>query len=653
MRAEMDSLRFGRENAAECHRREIEKMESFFSGLVLENQREIEEKKREEMPERSAHAAAELADQNAAEMEAARAAIRASEKSAGQRIRRLRGKPSQMSRAHWETIQRLKADRVNNERRNLAEREAFESESRNEMEFENTEWTEKQTKLRTDLESAQSVLEAVVQQQAEEFRLLENQRISLIRAFQAQIEEFDETDVKDAFEKAEAALKRDESRSLETVALFQTKLTEERQRLWANEKREFTLKTQTMASAFLKRIGDDEGFQHEFDNLLAGYKGTYDALEQEFSRIECPNLHLHLDLLDADIQELEKSKRDSIPTKRRALQLQWQQRFDSEDSRHLAAIPQPNSNHGRTQILRSLEDSSQFLRHSLFQEAGKLQETLAQMKMEHESEMVRLSDLKDQVSVNEEIETLRYHLTAVLSHHAEVSVLEDRVRREIEVGRHAAHDLGFEMANQINEMNENVIRLQSEFAREHLLLTEEFTQIVIADDAALKKQSDSHRQLFHHAKHAHYNEVARLEHSFAREHATLGESSEKFLRQKTKQAARLELRLSDTEKTFRRTKREQEECSQSFLAFYTEKIAVLEAQLRDMTEKCTGRQSRESELTLIEQLTRQLQALQTKLTGALTDLKESKSMLIEQEHVYNRYFGRNARVGVLPLRSHS
>jgi hypothetical protein len=229
-------------------------------------------------------------------------------------------------------------------------------------------------------------------------------------------------------------------------------------------------------------------------------------------------------------------------------------------------------------------------------------------------------------------------------------VLKTRIQKEIDGVRLSVQKIDEEWADKVNSMNGHIAALRNEFASVLSRLNQDLGQTMIASDVAFARQAESHRQLHQQLALTHTKKVHELEDIIAREHRGCQQQNEKFMREKTKQAMRLERYTNDAEKGFLEARNEHERGCNAILLFYQERITVLTAKLEDFKRKCTEQPSRECDIALIEQLTMRLRTVKIQLGGVFTNLKQCRSLLVEQEHTYNRQFGHAPAVGILPSR---
>jgi hypothetical protein len=375
-------------------------------------------------------------------------------------------------------------------------------------------------------------------------------------------------------------------------------------------------------------------------------------LKEEFCEIECPNFNLKttFQTFHVEIQHLTVSKQElmsSIATERREIENKWQQQLVDENERHSQSIERPSSQRGRNQVLQSLDNSIRNVRSEGSSESLFLQETLANIRELHTTEMNRLAQIKTEVERTEEIAKIEQHRDLCKLEFDRAVLTEKTIRDELSQTEYSTNNSNLDWNHQINEIKQSIVNLENVFRKQFSRLSRTLYEIETVSASSLKEQSETDLEITQQSKRIHLNRASELERNITEEHARLADQNARYTKQINKHTARNERRLTSLEKTLLEARNEHTAGRDAILAFYTEKAAVLTAKLDDMKMKWDERPSRQCDLESIDKLTIYLQTVKMQLGAAFTSLKQSRKLLVKQDESYNRQFGRTLAVGIL------
>jgi hypothetical protein len=450
------------------------------------------------------------------------------------------------------------------------------------------------------------------------------------------------------------------SESLSCMALSQQQVLNECELRCAKEKQTLKQTAEESRRRFLSDLTEMivSTTKSEHDSLLSEYRKTLEHCHSEFCAIECPNFGLETTFLemDTEIQRLQKSHEAMISLidgERREMKDHWEQQTTAEDDRHLQSSAGPHSGRARSQVLLSIENSIRAVREETASSSASLGEVLDSLRTMHGSEMDRLSLLRQEAERAREIERLEQQFAGASQGLDDIAIAERRSRDEIDQARRSGDDFQRDWERQLSEQQCSLIAHRNEFSRQISQLTRSLSETGIAAAASLEAEAKSAIENIQRSKQAYMAKRTQLERDITEEHTSLATHCERFIRENNRKMSRNGHRLSEREEQIQAALTEQKESCLAMISFYAERTSVLSAHLAEMKAKWDERPSRQCDLDMIGKLTDHLQTVKMQLGSAVMNIKQCRSLLVEQDACYNRQFGRAPMVGIATARARS
>jgi hypothetical protein len=309
--------------------------------------------------------------------------------------------------------------------------------------------------------------------------------------------------------------------------------------------------------------------------------------------------------LDSEIGRLEEARRASqffIAAERVGAAAGWRERLDAESERHAQCTARPGSQRGRLQLLQSLREAVRAVRESAVSLAAPLRAELSAAAASHDSAMARLAERRNRVDPG----ALASERDAAAAALRETGAAADRALAEVRSARLAAAAAPREWERASAAMRERQAALGAEFALRAASLAAALSAAASASAPALEAEQERHRRACAHSRDAHAFHRTELELPLAEAHVELTELAEAQARERARRRTLSDYDFTSSARELSAAHFESQACADAIVAFYTEREAVLRANLTALKGKVGG--ARECEARRIRKLTRDLSA---------------------------------------------
>ena len=447
-------------------------------------------------------------------------------------------------------------------------------------------------------------------------------------------------------------LRRKSQANIEQFQKEMEKRVEERKRQNQEKKNELT---KVLAQQHEKTISDisNAGYsKDEYRTLERTLTTEYETLAKELEGIAAPACadKDYFQSMNQEIDALEKQKealRQSINNDRQSLVDGFNEKIQAENARHEEATKPTHSGRGRKQVLQSITHQIETVRAQLADEAKSLEDIQKQQQEAHELKMSGLENERKGLLDQAEIEVLKAELAKVQEKFAATKDLD--AQRESDIAKQQAKlkETEAEYQRQIDELEAQLRALTDEFEAQHAQLMSDQESMANNFGKTYDKESKSTQATIARLKKDHDDNKKENAKQQATIRQMMATEESEFQKELQREFARGENRVTEIEKSMEEEARKRDEEWKGMLGYYNERISVLTAKLAEAQHLFDNCPPRQCDLDQIARLENTLQLVKTQLGNSLTDLKQYRSMLVEQERTYNRAFGVSPKVGIM------
>ena len=496
------------------------------------------------------------------------------------------------------------------------------------------------------------------EKRAAEFSQLKREKEDVIDKHRAALEKLENVIQKDTQALSEKHakeledLRRKSQANIEQFQKEMEKRVEERKRQNQEKKNELT---KVLAQQHEKTISDisNAGYsKDEYQTLEKTLTTEYETLTKKLEGITAPACagKDYFQAMNQEIETLEKQKealRQTIDNDRQSLVDGFNRKIDGENARHEEATKPTHSGRGRKQVLQSITQQIETVRSQLADEAKALEDVQKQQREAHELKMSEFDTTRKGLLDQAEIELLKAELAKVQEKFAATKDLD--AQRESDIAKQQARlkETEAEYQQRIDELEAQLRALKDEFESQRTQLMSDQESNTDTFSRTYDKESKSTQATIARLKKDHDDsKKENAKHQTAIRQIMATEESE-FQKELQREFARGENRVTEIEKSLKEDARKRDEEWKGMLGYYNERISVLTAKLAEAQHLFDNCPPRQCDLDQIARLENTLQLVKTQLGNALTDLKQYRSMLVEQERTYNRAFGVSPKVGIM------
>ena len=490
-----------------------------------------------------------------------------------------------------------------------------------------------------------------------ELDLLKHQKDEVIAKHKSELALLDEeceNDVKSLREKHEKELKtfnESQNANLDEEKRKAAKEIEAKKTEHEAQKENLVQKLSDLHEKTISEIENQGYSKEEYQDMEKRFEAESKRLTKILDGINAPaadqdqfrEMNQEIDSLENELQTLKQK----IDESRSALIQNYNDKIDDENKRHDAATKPTHSGRGRKQVLQSITQQIEAVKSELAEEIKSLEETKHNLDETHNSRMFDIQSEKETLNDQTEIDSLKSQLANWQNELAKTDNIEES--RKIEISQQEARnsELSAHYQQQIHELELQIKSIEEDFLKQKEQIDEDRASSLANIDDLYNTETRTFKETI--AKMTKNHEIQK--NSTIAQQKAIKQSQldmdEEFAKELNREFARGENRVTDLERSQNEEARKRDEEWNGMLGFYTERIGVLTAQLEKAKHLLDNCPPRQCDLDTIAKLENTLRIVKTQLGNSLTDLKQYRSMLVEQERKYNKAFGVSPKVGVM------
>jgi hypothetical protein len=397
-----------------------------------------------------------------------------------------------------------------------------------------------------------------------------------------------------------------------------------------------------------------DGFpKDEFLEVQRLYTSEHDSLQTHLSQIDPPALDSNTNYqeLQRECEALQTEKRECenrCVQERADLEHSWQTQIEDENDRHRRVLPASPSGRNRDQVKQSLQRQIDDLKRSCELERDKSQQLLENERTRASETLNELLSRKMSAEDQTEIADLQQELhTLEADHRAQLEGARAQMSRDIGDKFRVTDALATEYRVKIEQQNRLLQELMDEFTRLSKNPEDALRRIHEQWDKEFAGTAKEFERLLADKRQEHGYGIDRLKREAQDMRGLLqsgnARNQQRLMQDKNEKEGLLEVLQKKLTHDLNKRRSEWE----GLLSVLTERIEVLAAELDALQIRYETRDGRQSDRDEIESLTGQLRLVSTLLAGKLKDCHQFKTMIVEQEKVYNSHFGKSPSVGIL------
>lgn len=487
-----------------------------------------------------------------------------------------------------------------------------------------------------------------------ELDLLKRQKDELIAKHKSELASLDEeceNDVKSLREKHEKELKafnESQNANLDEEKRKVTKEIEEKKTEQETQKKNLIQKLSDLHEKTISEIENQGYSKEEYQDMEKEFEAESKRLTKILDGTNAPaadqdqfrEMNQEIDSLENELQILKQK----IDESRNALIQNYNDKIDEENKRHDAATKPTHSGRGRKQVLQSITQQIEAVKSELAEEIKSFEETKRKLDDIHNSRMSDIQSEKQKLDDQSEIDSLKSQLA---NWQNELAKADES--RKIEVSQQEARnsELSAHYQQQIHDLELQIKSIEEAFLKQKEQIDEDrTTSLANIDDLYNTEMRTFKETISTMLKNHEIQKNNAIAQQKAIKQSQL-DMDDEFAKELNREFARGENRVTDLERSQNEEARKRDEEWNGMLGFYTERIGVLTAQLEKAKHLLDNCPPRQCDLDTIAKLENTLRIVKTQLGNSLTDLKQYRSMLVEQERKYNKAFGVSPKVGVM------
>jgi hypothetical protein len=313
----------------------------------------------------------------------------------------------------------------------------------------------------------------------------------------------------------------------------------------------------------------------------------------------------------------------------------------------MGCLPNVPSGRNRDQVRQSLQRQIGEIKQASDVERARLGQLLDAERNRGSSKSTESGALKSGAQDQDEVLSLKSELdTLERDRQSRIESCYARNGHDIDDKVRANALLAKDYEAQVDQGNARLQKLKDDFEKIGANPEDELRRVrerALTDYAAVAKESEA---LLRETKHRHITTMDRLKKELQDFHGRVRKDSSLYQTQMNQDRNEKEGLVADRERKICEGISQQQADWEGNLSMLVERIEVLTAALDSLRVQFETRDGRQCDNDTIDALTLQLRAVSALLRSKLKEFAQYKTLLIEQEKIYNAHFGKSRSVGI-------